>query len=54
MRKDDQDTINTKTWHLPWDGLENGNKEALTIGNSKDAIAETQMTIIKMDAKRGE
>ena len=48
VRKDGEDATSTMTQRLPKLGSENSNKEA------KMAVTETQTTVMKMDAARGD
>ena len=54
MRKDGEDATSTMTQRLPKLGSENSNKEAQLEKLAKMAVTETQTTVMKMDAARGD
>ena len=54
MRKDGEDATSPMTQRLPKLGSENSNKEAQLEKLAKMAVTETQTTVMKMDAARGD
>lgn len=54
VRKDGEDATSTMTQRLPKLGSENSNKEAQLEKLAKMAVTETQTTVMKMDAARGD
>ena len=54
VRKDGEDATSPMTQRLPKLGSENSNKEAQLEKLAQMAVTETQTTVMKMDAARGD
>lgn len=54
VRKDGEDATSTMTQRRPKLGSEDSNKEAQLEKLAKMAVTETQTTVMKMDAARGD